>query len=79
MFLTDKLAKKLMADPKVQFQMTLGLIDNLTNNLGSATKEIIDKKMSLDEYGTKLYELSLAVQSAYTDVLYELERSAEDE
>lgn len=79
MFLTDKLAKKIMADPKVQFQMIMGLIDNLTANLGSATKDIIDKKMPLDEYESKLYSLSLAVQSAFNDVLYELERSAANE
>lgn len=79
MFLTDKLAKKLMSDPKVQFQVTLGLIDNLINNLGSATKEIIDKKMPLDEYESKLYALSRAVQLAFNDVLHELERSAVNE
>lgn len=79
MFLTDKLAKKIMADPKVQFQMTLGIIDNLANNLVNATNEVISNKYSLDEYESKLYALKTSVESAYQLVLDELERGLDNE
>lgn len=78
MFLTDKLAKKLMSDPKVQFQMTMGLIDNLANNLVSATQDVINNDLSLGDYESKLYALKTAVDYSYNIVLEELEGRADE-
>lgn len=69
MSFTDKVMKKIMADPKVQFQMTLGLMDNLINNLDTCTKEVLAGGFSLDEYESKLYALQEACKCSL-DVVY---------
>lgn len=61
MFLTDKLAKKLMDNPDVQRQLVMGLIDNLSQNIESATREVIDAGKDLDVFSSKIDSLLAAV------------------
>lgn len=79
MFLTDKLSKKLLSDPKVQFQMTLSLMDTLSNHLVGASYEVINNGFSIDDFVSKLNQLSSSVEAALVIMNDETIRRDRDE
>lgn len=58
MGLTDKMYKKLMSNPEVQFKMILGFMDSLIIGMDQVTDDVIkDVKLPLSDYHSKLLDL----------------------
>lgn len=59
MGLTDKMMKKLMDNPEVQYKMILGFIDSLISGMDKVTEDIISnpERLSVQDYKDKLISL----------------------
>lgn len=72
MSFSEKLVAKMMAQPEVQRQLVMGLIDNFTQNIEKAAQDVIDGGEDVDKFEVRIHDLLEAVSRAHALLVEDL-------